>query len=396
MRVRLELDRARANHLMMQHLTPPSTGITDGEAIVDHRLPTDMPPFTKADLEAAIPAHCFERSTIRSLAYTAKDLAIAALLYWLSTFIDHPSVPSFAPYVLWPAYWICQGCICTGLWVIAHECGHRAFSDNIVFGDAVGITLHSLLLVPYHSWRISHGKHHRSTNDMERDEVFIPATRSEMGDIPGLLSGPQRVLNITRMLIFGWPSYLLVHTTGRKYGSRTNHYEPSSPLFLPNQYWLIVASDAALFAVTYGLLALGYFYGALWLVKVYLVPYLMVNAWLVLITNLQHTDLSLPHYRGEEWSWLKGALCTIDRDYGILNNIFHNISDTHVVHHLFSQMPHYNAMEATKAVIPVLGKYYVRDTVSPGLRGVAEALWTTTQYCQFVEDAGSVLWFKFK
>ena len=55
--------------------------------------------------------------------------------------------------------------------MIAHECGHRAFSDNIALGDAVGLVLHSVLMVPYHPWRISHAKHHRSTNDMERDEV---------------------------------------------------------------------------------------------------------------------------------------------------------------------------------------------------------------------------------
>jgi omega-6 fatty acid desaturase (delta-12 desaturase) len=325
------------------------------------------------------------------------DLALATLFYILSTYIDNNSLlPSFAPYLLWPLYWVCQGCVCTGLWVIAHECGHRGFSDNIVLGDCVGLVLHSALLVPYHSWRISHAKHHRSTNDMDRDEVFIPVTRSEMGEAPGLLTGPQRVFNITRMLLFGWPTYLLTHLTGRKYGSRTNHFEPSSPLFMPHQYWLVVLSDVALCAVFYGLIALTILNGPLWLFKVYVVPYLIVNMWLVLITNLQHTDLALPHYRGEEWTWLKGALCTVDRDYGFLNIVFHHIADTHVAHHLFSNMPHYHCQEATKALLPILGDYYVRDSVSPGLKGVAEALWTTTQYCQFVEDVGNVLWFKFK
>jgi hypothetical protein len=53
-------------------------------------------------------------------------------------------------------------------------------------------------------------------------------------------------------------------------------------------------------------------------------------------------------------------------------------------------------MEATKAVVPLLGKYYVRDSVAPGLKGVVQALWKTSQYCLFVEDKGDVLWFKFK
>jgi len=33
----------------------------------------------------------------------------------------------------------------------------------------------------------------------------------------------------------------------------------------------------------------GWTYGAIWLVKSYFVPYLIVNMWLVLITDLQHT-----------------------------------------------------------------------------------------------------------
>jgi hypothetical protein len=37
--------------------------------------------------------------------------------------------------------------------------------------------------------------------------------------------------------------------------------------------------------------------------------------------------------RGEQWSYLRGGLTTLDRDYGIFNKIHHNI-ETHVVHHL--------------------------------------------------------------
>ena len=57
-----------------------------------------------------------------------------------------------------------------------------------------------------------------------------------------------------------------------------------------------------------------------------------------MITLLQHTHLSLPHYTGAEWDWLRGALCTVDRSFGaLLNVLHHHIADTHVAHHLFSQ-----------------------------------------------------------
>ncbi len=47
-------------------------------------------------------------------------------------------------------------------------------------------------------------------------------------------------------------------------------------------------------------------------------PYLIVNNWLVMITFLQHTHPSLPHYHSYEWDWLRGALSTVDRSYGFL------------------------------------------------------------------------------
>ena len=41
--------------------------------------------------------------------------------------------------------------------------------------------------------------------------------------------------------------------------------------------------------------------------------------------------------RGEEWSYLRGGLTCLDRDYGIFHWLTHNIG-THVVHHLFPQV----------------------------------------------------------
>ena len=56
----------------------------------------------------------------------------------------------------------------------------------------------------------------------------------------------------------------------------------------------------------------------------------------VLITLLQHTHRSLPHYDSKEWDWLRGALSTVDRSFGVFNYFHHHIADTHVSHHLFS------------------------------------------------------------
>ncbi|MCO5574749.1 hypothetical protein L7F22_028539 [Adiantum nelumboides] len=113
------------------------------------------------------------------------------------------------------------------------------------------------------------------------------------------------------------------------------------------------------------------------------------------LTFLQHTHPSLPRYSDAEWEWLRGDLCTVDRDYGILNHVFHHITDTHVAHHIFSTMPHYHAGEATEAIKPILGKYYQFDGTP-----IAEALWREFKECVFVEADSpqneGVFWYKSK
>ena len=122
----------------------------------------------------------------------------------------------------------------------------------------------------------------------------------------------------------------------------------------------------------------------------YFLPYLVVNANLVLITYLQHTDPQVPHFRAPKFDFLQGALCTVDRSYGwLLDHVFHHISDTHVVHHLFHTMPFYHAQEATLAVRAKLGAYYLSDHTPIPL-----ALWRAFNECKFVENEGDVVYYK--
>jgi len=204
-----------------------------------------------------------------------------------------------------------------------------------------------------------------------------------------------RIVNITVMLTLGWPLYLLMNVTGHKYpvGTKPNHFMPSSPIFADKERHLIVISDIGLVLTLLVLSYVWYLHGLSWLVYSYMIPYMIVNFWLVLITYLQHTDHKLPHYDNEHWDWLRGALATIDRDYGIMNVVLHHIADTHVVHHLFSSMPHYHAQEATAAVKKLLGDYYSYDNTP-----IARALWNSYGHCRVAEPSTSttskgVYWF---
>lgn len=92
---------------------------------------------------------------------------------------------------------------------------------------------------------------------------------------------------------------------------------------------------------------------------------------------------------------MRGGLSTIDRDYGIFNKIHHDIG-THVVHHLFPQIPHYNLVKATEAVKPVLGQYYRKVEPSPGPLPVhlLEPLLRSMSKDHYVDDSGDIVFYK--
>lgn len=360
------------------------------------RIPTENPPFTLKDLKDAVPPHCFQSSLLTSTLYLLLDFAGVIFLYALAFWVFNASCPIYVHAIFWPAYWICQGCAGFAVWIIAHECGHYSFCANKRICDIVGLVLHTALFVPYHSWRISHSKHHRNTNRMIGDHAFVPNTRSLLKsendlEFPNIFF---RFLHLVKYLSIGWPAYLFFNARGRPYAEyrmRPNHFNPYAPIFSNKDFWEVVLSDLALL-VWIGILyyVTAYVYSLSWLVCLYVIPLLFVNMWLVIVTYLQHSDIKVPHYSDEEWTWLKGALCTVDRDYGILNYVFHHLTDCHVAHHLFSYMPHYHIAEATEAIKPVLGKFYTYDDTP-----IWKALWKTDSYCRFVEDSGKILWYKF-
>ncbi|CAN0927661.1 Delta(12)-fatty-acid desaturase FAD2 [Linum grandiflorum] len=364
------------------------------------RPPSSKPPFTLSDVKKAIPPHCFQRSLLRSFSYLAYDLTVITILYHIATSYFH-LLPKPLSYLAWAAYWAVQGAHFIAVWVLAHECGHQAFSDHQWLNDVVGFVLHSALLSPYFSWKHSHRRHHSNSGSLERDELYIPSKKTEIGwSYKYLDNVPGHVLYIFFILVLGWPFYVMFNLSGREYEDGfASHLYPFSPIYNNRrEKFGVVVSDAGLIATWYGLYKLALVNGFGWVFCVYGVPLLVMNGLLVTITYLHHTHLNLPHYDSSEWEWMRGALATVDRDYGFpLNKLMHNITDTHVVHHLFSTIPHYHATEATNAVRPVLGEYYQVDSTP-----FVKALWRETKECVYVEadgggeKKGGVFWYKTK
>mmetsp|Transcript_27650 Transcript_27650/g.38893 ORF Transcript_27650/g.38893 Transcript_27650/m.38893 type:complete len:421 (-) Transcript_27650:99-1361(-) len=373
---------------------------------------------TKGEIKAVIPKHCFNRSAVRSMMYVFRDLIMAAgFVYLTNQYLstDLPENLLSLDALKWAGGWsfyaFWMGTILTGPWVLAHECGHGAFSDSQTFNDIIGFILHQALLVPYFAWQYTHAKHHRRTNHLTDGESHVPSTAKETGLGPngereGLYAAIHEVMGdglfavfqIWTHLAIGWPLYLLgVASTGRlahdgkELEGIADHFRPGSPMFPAKVRGKILASTVGVVAVLGLLMQLSMTYGFLPVALWYWGPYSFVNAWLVLYTWLQHTDPSVPQYGAAEWTWVKGALSTIDRPYGIFDFFHHKIGSTHVAHHLFHEMPCYHAKEATqhiKAFLEPKGLYNYDPTAW------WVVMWRVSKTCHYVEDNTGIQYYK--
>jgi omega-6 fatty acid desaturase (delta-12 desaturase) len=184
-------------------------------------------------VRSAIPARCFERRLVPSLLALARSVGLCALVLGAARAIE--------PYVSGPTagvafavtYALVQGTSLVGLWVLAHECGHHAFSEYAWLDDTIGFVLHSALLVPYFAWQASHARHHAKDGHLTQGETWLPPTRSDMLLVAPLARAMSArlyaVMFLAASLLFGWPAYLLLNLTGGRVGrdgARVAYWKP--------------------------------------------------------------------------------------------------------------------------------------------------------------------------
>ena len=351
----------------------------------------DIP--SKSIIQKIVPEKCFSPNTLISIGYLLRSLLIQIIVIAIGLAI--PNEISMIP--VWIFYSILSGTTAMGFWVIAHECGHGAFSKNRKIQTIIGYLLHSLLLVPYFSWQRSHAVHHRFTNHVSEGETHVPLVIGGNG-ITELPNGEKDmeisknmgkfkygVMQLILHLIFGWPAYLLAGKTGGPRYGTTNHFWPRAPFstklwpsIWAKKVWL---SDFGIIIVLIMLFELINKYGFYTILGLYIGPLIVVNIWLVLYTWLHHTDSDVPHLGGSDFSYMRGAFLSIDRPYGsILDFLHHSIGSTHVIHHISPEVPHYHAKEATRAIKNAFPKIYLYNPTP-----IHKALWHIATNCVAVK-----------
>eukprot|EP00188_Purpureofilum_apyrenoidigerum_P003988 Plantae.Rhodophyta-Purpureofilum_apyrenoidigerum.ctg4333.p1 GENE.Plantae.Rhodophyta-Purpureofilum_apyrenoidigerum.ctg4333~~Plantae.Rhodophyta-Purpureofilum_apyrenoidigerum.ctg4333.p1 ORF type:complete len:359 (+),score=51.29 Plantae.Rhodophyta-Purpureofilum_apyrenoidigerum.ctg4333:149-1225(+) len=284
------------------------------------------------EIKKALPEHVFRSSLSKSLYFVVKDLLIVAMLMLFKTTVceNYP--------VLYLLYWIAQGTMFWAIFVLGHDCGHGSFSSSTQINDILGTVLHTGILVPYYSWKLSHRAHHKNTGNMDRDEVFYPIKESIV---------PESKVPFFEHAYFGlglsWFYYLVVGYKPRQ----ACHFNPRDSLFKGKSFDVSVTLGAyCAWVVT--LLVMTMKLGFVPMFNAYYAPLLVFATWLVAVTFLHHNDVGVEWYSDSNWNYVKGNLSSVDRDYGWLHTLTHNIG-THQVHHLFPIIPHYYLEEATTA-----------------------------------------------
>ncbi|KAF9459136.1 fatty acid desaturase-domain-containing protein [Collybia nuda] len=378
------------------------------------KKPFSPPTVTLKQIHDAVPKHLLKLSNTKGVAYVCRDITFTLLLFKLASMIGPGYESDFGGYVtgpwqkslvktsMWLMYYWLQSLVWAGIFCLGHDAGHGTLFTNNKANNIVGFILHTYLLIPYYAWRSTHHAHHKATASMERDENYVPYTRSEY-NLPEEKKATKfdyaevfeetPLFTLFRMFImqgFGWWIYLTKNTMGSKmYPPGTNHFDPESPLFKQEQRNSIIISNVSLACMS----ALLIWVGPGLVLKYYVAPYLLTNHWIVMFTYLHHSDPTMPHYRKAEWSFLRGAAATVDRPLmGWMGRFFfHNISHDHVAHHFFIKAPFYNGPQITNAIKTVLKDDYNYDSTPPWY-----ALYRSFTECLFIEEEGDIIFYKNK
>lgn len=255
-------------------------------------------------LRDAIPARCFQPSLSKSMLYVVRDLVAISLLFYAATWLVDLHSPWTIP--LWALYGFTQGLFFTGIWILAHECGHDAFSTHKKANSIIGFILHSIVLVPFFSWKYSHSRHHRYANHMDKDTVFVPNRRGTYrttlsnGSFLGTAVEDAPIVSLLLLLahqLLGWPAYMLLNAGAgekslveldrlRSSSFKQSHLDPTACLFKRSEHPYVLLSDMGLIAVLFLLLLASTSLGLRTVLLMYGLPYLWMNHWLSELSNV--------------------------------------------------------------------------------------------------------------
>ncbi len=322
-------------------ISPPSLDLT-----------VDPPRYPRPQLDRNIrlkdildtfPKSVFVKNPLKAWGGFFINIALVSLGWWGI---------SVAPWYLLAPLWIFTGTGFFGLFIIAHDCGHRSFANRKWVNNLVGHIALIPCIYPFHPWRIQHNLHHKWTNNLDIDNTWNPFSLEKFENSP---QWQQLLYRSVRGKL--WWTGSIIHWAHQHF--RWGQFEGKerqqfrfSVLFVV----AVIAIGAPLLIATTGVWGL---------VKLWFVPWMVFHFWLSTITLFHHTLPENPFDPSDRWheagAQLMGSVhCKYPWWFEF---ICHDIN-VHVPHHVCSAIPWYNLRQAHASLEEHWGAYIVKREFS--------------------------------
>jgi omega-6 fatty acid desaturase (delta-12 desaturase) len=308
------------------------------------------------DLKDVIPAECYEIKRFRSWLTLIRIVSCIAIL----TLAIHHAPISEGLALLWQvpllmSLWVLQGWTMMGLFVLGHDCGHRAFSKNKWVNKLIGTLCFSPLSNALHTWTVTHDHHHAHTQ-RRGEEVDWAAHLKTEEEFNASTWKDNLVVRLGYALPFGIFFWIITNTIRRGFLVRR---QIGDERFAKERKELMISN--LLMLLTLSIIYVGlYSYGGLWAIfKYYGIPGTITTLSGALVITVQHSNRHTLSYTKEAWSPLRGQIVsTFDvRFPRFIEWLWLDIS-IHIPHHVAPSMPWYHLRKAGTAIRTAFPEYY--------------------------------------
>ena len=299
-----------------------------------------MPPQDLIDslpkIIKSIPRHCLRPNTWRSAMYLLRDISLVILTAGLILKANN--------WMLALPLSLLLGLVLTGLFVVAHDAGHRSFSTSLLVNNIVGEILSALLIWPFHVWRLSHDTHHRYTHHISKEIAWRPFSQAKL-DRLGTSTRLMYLWTRTWAYFVGSIFFAIYFVRDGLRGLQSRHFRRDDLKLI---FGSIGFTTLVTGAVVYTIWRSAGWYGITFL---FVIPQLTFQFWMSSFTFFHHTHPESPFMDESTWDPGKAQLgSTIHMRYPAwIDWLTHDIS-WHVPHHVCVGIPHYHLREAHRAL----------------------------------------------
>lgn len=251
------------------------------------------------------------------------------------------------------------------IFIIQHDCGHKAFTPKQWLNDTIGTICSFATIIPYKYWAKSHDFHHAHNGQLET---------SDIGDFECLTIEQYNALNWKKKIryrIYRSPFYFMT-LGGPMYVALFNRFR-----FLKSEYFEKVKNNVTvfniLFLATY--VALGALIGWKEFFFVQFVNIAFFGVLALWFFYVQHQYQSIYKEGKENWNYLLSAIR--GSTYYKLPRFLHFMTGNigyHHIHHLSPSIPFYNLRKCS-IENPIFQKYCVPITIRGSFKTIFANLW---------------------